>query len=206
MIDDSQGDLVVARTAPQTPAVIEAANGLSAALAALPPSGQKTDPLTDLTHLREANAALDAAVAKAIERAANPLPTVAHVQTAIDDADRQLSVARDVIAGQRGWIGADARTRLAEAERLRAELPGPASLPEDDRPAAVESARRVAFLASEALQYAQRDIDGARPYGGWGQPGYPQQQYGGRGRGGGDMVTGILGGLVIGGLIDDIFN
>ncbi|HVL62131.1 MAG TPA: hypothetical protein VM430_12115 [Microbacterium sp.] len=38
---------------------------------------------------------------------------------AIDDADRQLAVTRDVFAGYRGWIGADARTRLAGAARLR---------------------------------------------------------------------------------------
>ncbi|GAA4348806.1 hypothetical protein [Microbacterium rhizosphaerae] len=208
VIDDSRSDLVRARTAPQSPAVVEAARALSAALAALPASGEKSDPLAELTQLREANTALDAAVAAALERAANPLPTVAQVEHALDDADRQLSVARDVIAGQRGWIGADARTRLAEAERLRAELPGARSLAEDDRPAAVDGARRVAYLASEALQYAQRDIDDARPYGGWGQPGaYPQQGWGGRPRSGmGDVMGGVLGGLVIGGLIDDIFN
>jgi hypothetical protein len=208
VVEDSRNDLVTARSAPQSPAVVEAARALTAALAALPPSGEKTDPLSDLTHLREANTALDAAVAAAVERAANPLPSVAQVEHAFDDADRQLSVARDVIAGQRGWIGADARTRLAEAERLRAELPGPRSLVEDDRPAAIDAARRVAYLASEALQYAQRDIDEARPYGGWGQPGaYPQQGWGGRPRSGmGDVMGGVLGGLVIGGLIDDIFN
>jgi hypothetical protein len=208
VIDDSRGDLVTARTAPQSPAVVEAARALTAALAALPASGEKTDPLSELTQLRDANAALDAAVAAAVARAANPLPTVAQVENAVDDADRQLSVARDVIAGQRGWIGADARTRLAEAERLRAELPGTASVAEDDRPAAIDAARRVAFLASEALQYAQRDIDGARPYGGWGQPGaYPQQGAWGGQRGGmGDVMGGVIGGLVIGGLIDDIFN
>jgi hypothetical protein len=211
VVDSSRGDLETARTAPQSPAVVEAAQALTAALAALPASGEKTDPLSDLTRLREANQALDAAVATAVARAANPLPTTSQVQNAVDDADRQLSVARDVIAGQRGWIGADARTRLAEAERLRADLPGPASLAalaEDDRPAAIDAARRVAFLASEALQYAQRDIDGARPYGGWGQPGaYPQQGWGGNPRGGmGDVMGGVIGGLVIGGLIDDIFN
>ncbi|MDL9980360.1 hypothetical protein [Microbacterium candidum] len=209
VIDDSRGDLVVARSLPQSPAIVSAAQALSAALAALPPSGAKTDPLADLTRLREANSALDAAVAAARERIANPPPSPAQLQNALDDADRQLYVARDVIAGQRGWIGADARTRLAEAERLRARLPEGSTVAEDDRAAALDTARRVATLASEALAAAQRDIDGARPYGGWGQPGgYPQQGgWGGQPRSGmGDVMGGVLGGLVIGGLIDDIFD
>src|SRR4029079_6989637 len=120
-----------------------------------------------LTRLREANAGLDAAIAAAQERAAHPVPDFAHVRNAIDDADRQLAVARDVIAGHRGWIGADARTRLAEAERLRLDLDrhlaaSPATvttIPEDQREQALAVARRSAFLASEGLQLAQRDIE-----------------------------------------------
>nr|WP_321182055.1 hypothetical protein [Microbacterium barkeri] len=126
------------------------------------------------------------------------------MQHAIDDADRQLGVARGLIAGHRGWIGADARTRLAEAERLRVDLSD--LLPaEDTREAALLQARRVAHLASEALQLAQRDIDSSRPpgqdWGGGGWGGGPR-----RGGGGGDLASGILGGLVIGSLLDGIFD
>ena len=122
------------------------------------------------------------------------------MQHAIDDADRQLGVARGLISGHRGWIGADARTRLAEAERLRVDLSD--LLPaEDTREAALVQARRVAHLASEALQLAQRDIDSSRPQDqGWGGGG------GRRGGGGGDLASGILGGLVIGSLLDGIFD
>jgi hypothetical protein len=97
----------------------------------------------------------------------------AHVRHAIDDADRQLGVARSVISGHRGWIGADARTRLAEAERLRLDLAQLAATPigEDDREQALADARRCGQLAAEALQLAQRDIDSSRPNdGGWGGP------------------------------------
>ncbi|MFT4136023.1 hypothetical protein [Microbacterium sp.] len=206
VIDDSRDDLIVAREFAHVPAVGAAMVALEKALAALPADRTASDPFGDLTRLREANAALDAAVATARERAARPVPPESHVRHAIDDADRQLGVARSVIAGHRGWIGADARTRLAEAERLRLELPAGA-IAEDDRERVFADARRCGMLAAEALQLAQRDIDSGRPQdpGGWGQGGWGQ---GGRGRGGGggDLVGGILGGLVIGSILDGIFD
>ncbi|NJI58874.1 hypothetical protein HCX50_05470, partial [Microbacterium oxydans] len=174
VVADSRGDLIAARNAPGVPAVAEAVAALQAALSALTPSGKPNDPFAELSQLRDANSALDEAIAKARHRAENPLPSIAQVQHAIDDADRQLGVARGLIAGHRGWIGADARTRLAEAERLRVDVSD--LLPaEDTREAALIQARRVAHLASEALQLAQRDIDSSRPRdqdwgggGGWG--------------------------------------
>lgn len=205
VVADSRGDLIAARTAPQVPAVTSAVSALQSALGALAPSGARNDPFAELSQLRDANTALDDAIATAKHRAANPLPSVQQVQHAIDDADRQLGVARGLIAGHRGWIGADARTRLAEAERLRIDLSD--MLPaEETREAALAGARRVAHLASEALQLAQRDIDSSRPQddgwggGGWGGGG------GRRGGGGGDIASGILGGLVIGSLLDGIFD
>ncbi|KAB1864271.1 coiled-coil domain-containing protein [Microbacterium algeriense] len=204
VVADSRGDLIAARNAPATPEVAQAVSALQSALAALTPSGTPNDPFAELSQLREANSALDEAIAKARHRAENPLPSIAQVQHAIDDADRQLGVARGLIAGHRGWIGADARTRLAEAERLRVDLSD--LLPaEDTREAALLQARRVAHLASEALQLAQRDIDSSRPpgqdWGGGGWGGGPR-----RGGGGGDLASGILGGLVIGSLLDGIFD
>jgi hypothetical protein len=218
VVEDSRGDLVAVREAPQVPAVLDAARDLERALAALPAAGVNTDPFTLLTRLREANGALDAAIAAARDREAHPVPDFAHVRNAIDDADRQLAVARDVIAGHRGWIGADARTRLAEAERLRLDLDrylGASaatltSIPEEHREQALAVARRSAFLASEGLQLAQRDIEAYRPQG-WGEPGsgawggQPQGWGGGR-RGGGDLMGGIMGGLVIGSILDGIFD
>lgn len=202
VVADSRGDIVAARSAPQTPEVVAAAAQLDAALHALAPAGGLNDPFAELTLLRTANSALDAAIDKAQYRAQHPLPTVDQVQHALDDADRQLGVARSLIAGHRGWIGADARTRLAEAERLRVDTPG--LLPaEETREQALSASRRVAQLASEALQLAQRDIDSSRPQDqNWGGNGW-----GGRRRGvGGDIVSGVLGGLVIGSILDGIFD
>lgn len=208
VVADSRGDLIAARNAPRTPAVAEAASRLEAALRALPAPGAKTNPFAQLSVLREANAALDDAIAKAIERAQRPLPSIEHVRHSLDDADRQLAIARNVIDGHRGWIGADARTRLAEAERLRAGLDQQVNS-EDTREHVHVTARRVGSLASEALQLAQRDIDSSRPndYGNGG--GYGGGYGGGRrggGLGGGDIMGGLIGGAILGGLLGDIFD
>lgn len=202
VIADSRGELVAARQAPPVPAVVAAVSALEAALAALPPAGTKPDPFAELSQLRDANSGLDAAIAVARERAARPIPSVAHVRHALDDADRQIAVARNVIAGHRGWIGADARTRLAEAERTRIDAE-PLAAAEDTREQAMGLARRSGALASEALQLAQRDIDSSRPQDpGWGGP----QGGGGRRGGVSDAMGGILGGLVIGSLLGDFFD
>lgn len=213
IVEDSRGDIAVALREPHSPGVAKAIAELQTALASLPPAGVNTDPFTHLDRLREANSGLDAAIAAARERAARPIPPLDHVHHAIDDADRQLAVARDVIAGHRGWIGADARTRLAEAERIRLDLDHFLGMPaatatmidEDHRDQAMGMARRAAYLAAEALQLARRDIDSSRPPGPdqWGGPGWGG---GGRRGGGGDMMGGILGGLVIGSILDGIFD
>jgi len=203
---DSREDLAAAKDLTSVPEVAQAMAVLEKELASLAPAGTPTDPFAELTRLREANAALDAIVAKTRERAARPVIPEAHVRHALDDADRQLGVARSVISGHRGWIGADARTRLAEAERIRLDLTQVGSpIPEDDREAVLADARRCGMLAAEALQLAQRDIDSSRPQnGGWG--GGSGGWGGGNGRGGGDVMGGILGGLVIGSILDGIFD
>ncbi|WP_308493303.1 hypothetical protein [Microbacterium terrisoli] len=215
IIEDSRSDLVAAGSAPQTPEVRAAVANLEAALAALPAAGVNTDPFAQLTALREANSGLDATIAAARERAAHPLPGADQVRNAIDDADRQLAIARDIIGGHRGWIGADARTRYAEGERIREELTrlvghdaamGARPIDEERREQALLLARRAAYLAAEALQLAQRDIDAARPQPaqGWGGPG--GSGWGEDRRGGGNAIGGILGGLVIGSILGDFFN
>lgn len=215
IVEDSREDIAVALREPHSPGVSAAIAELQAALASLPAAGVNTDPFTQLSRLRAANAGLDEAIAKARERAARPIPPLEHVRHAIDDGDRQLAVARDVIAGHRGWIGADARTRLAEAERIRIDLDrylgtsasAATVIDEDHREQAMAMARRVAFLAGEALQLAQRDIDSSRPQNGPDGWGGPQQGWGGgRRSGGGDLMGGILGGLVIGSILDGFID
>lgn len=202
VIADSRGDLVEARRFTSNPEIAAGIRDLQQALDALSPPGTLADPFAELSQLRTANTALDLAVAKARKRAERPLPSPDQVRHAIDDADRQIAVAGSLINGHRGWIGADARTRLAEAERTRADID---RLPdeEDSRESALQLSRRAGQLASEALQLAQRDIDQSRPRDdGWGGGGWGG---GGRGMGGG-MGGSILGGLVIGSLLGDMFD
>ncbi|GAA3652852.1 hypothetical protein [Microbacterium marinilacus] len=216
VVADSRQDIVAARPlmqsgSPHSAEVTEAVADLEAALAALPGPGTASDPFADLAALRDANAALDTVVDKARRRAERPLPSIEQVRHAVDAADHAIAVAHSVIAGHRGWIGADARTRLAEAQRLRPDV-DPLLSSEETREEALTLARRVQQLANEALQAAQRDIDSGRPDGddwggsGWGGgPGWG----GGRGRprtGGGDILGPVVGGLLLGGLLGDLFD
>lgn len=172
LVGESRRNLAVALKEPRSRGVTTAIAELQAALAALPAAGVNTDPLGHLGRLREANAALDAAIAAARERATSPIPRVGHVRHAIEDADRLLDVARDAIAGHPGWIGAEALTRLAESERIRVDLGhalgGPTATitvtVDDHREQVIAMARRVAHLASESLQLARRDIEATRPH------------------------------------------
>ena len=183
IVEESRRDLAVAREGPHSRRVANAITELEAALAALPPAGVNTDPFAHLSRLREAHAALDAAIAAARERAARPIQPMAHVRRAIEAADRQLDVARDAIDGNRGWISAEALTLLAESERIRIDLSHSVSssastvkvTPPDDRAQMAAMAGRVASLAGEALDRARHDIDERRRNGlghrrgaGWG--------------------------------------
>jgi len=108
-----------------------------------------------------------------------------------------------VIAGHRGWIGADARTRLAEAERTIAAVE-PLIGDEDTRERALELARRAGALAAEALRLAQHDIDSSRPQdqqGGWGNG--PR---GNAGNNGGSGMGAVLGGVLLGSLLGGMFD
>ena len=217
VVADSRGDLIAVRSVPASAVVTSAAVDLEAALASLPAPGQPADPFALLSRLREANTALDQAVAAAQDRAARPIPTPAQLAHAIDDADRQLAVARDVIAGHRGYIGADSRTRLAEAERTLADVHRYGS-GEDAREQAFGLARRAASLASEALDLARRDIDGQRSQGWDDEGGYSGRGSagfggfggfgGGRGRSNdlGSLAGGLLGGMVLGEIFEDFFD
>lgn len=203
VVADSRADIAAARHERQTPAVVEASTKLDQALRALTPPGSQGDPFTELAHISSLNSALD----QARERAQRNIPSVDHVRHDIDAADRAIYSARSLIEGHRELIGADARTRLAEAERLRVDA-GTLVADEDTRERARDMARRSGQLASEALQVAQRDIDQARrnTYGGGygGGPGWGGPR--GGGVSGGDMLGGLIGGAILGGIIGDIFD
>ncbi|AWB96376.1 hypothetical protein DCE93_12550 [Agromyces badenianii] len=170
IVEASRRDLAVALEEPRSRGVANAIAELQAALASLPAVGVNTDPFAHLRRLREAHAVLDAATAAARERATHPVPSMTQVRRAIEAADRQLDMARDVVVGRPGWIGAEALTRLAESERIRVDLSHSLGISaatvkvtgRDDREQMIAMALRVASLASEALHLARRDNDARR--------------------------------------------
>ena len=208
VIADSRNDLIVAARVPRTSEVTEAARRLETQLAAIGTAGVATDPFAELAALSAANAALDAAVARARERASRPVPSLDHVRHDVRAADHALSIADGLINGHRGWIGADARTRHAEAIRYRSEIDS-LIVSEETREQAQQLARRSAQLANEAVRLAQRDIDSSRPDGndwGFGSFGQGRGNKGGNNGGGASILGPVLGGFILGSIIDDIFD
>lgn len=203
MIAESREEIAAARALPaaQRSGTVDAAiAGLEQALASLPAPGAPSDPIGGLTRVRQANTALDDAVAAVHESARRVDAARAHLSTAFDDAERQILAARRAVDDYRAPVGPEARTRLAEAERELGEARG-----ERDPERQLTRARRAASLAAESAAMANRDLANA----GWEQQRYGQQGYGyggwqGQQRQGGNMLGGILGGMVLGGILDDI--
>lgn len=209
VIADTESDIVEARRligtlrdASARPAIESAIARAQDALTVVTAPSERRDPLGELELLRDANSALDAVVDEARGRQEQLDHAKAALGPAVEDASRQIAVARDFLSGYRGPIGPDARTRLAEAERLLDALSSTA-----DPVATLAQARRAASLAALAVTLGQRDIEAHQ------QQQYEQQMqqnrqgyggYGGgygRGGGGGDIIGGVLGGLLIGGLM-----
>lgn len=100
-------------------------------------------------------------------------------------AQAQVSAAEDYITARRGGVGAEARTRLAEAG---ASLVRAQQLQAADPAQALQQAQRAEHLAAQAMQRAQADV-GAFSAG-------PAQGGGGNG-----MMSAVLGGIVINSLL-----
>lgn len=100
-------------------------------------------------------------------------------------AQAQVSAAEDYITARRGGVGAEARTRLAEAG---ASLVRAQQLQAADPAQALQQAQRAEQLAAQAMQRAQADV-GAFSAG-------PTQGGGGNG-----MMSAVLGGIVINSLL-----
>ena len=111
----------------------------------------------------------------------------ARLQAGLRSAQAAVTRASDYVAGQRGGIGTEARTRIAEATR---HLEQANALAATDPATALTEADTASRLASEAERLGQRD------YGHWDDP-----FRGGRGGGGGSDVAGAIIGGIIGGLL-----
>ncbi len=159
----------------------DAAAGVRAGLTA-----PTTDPQAALRRLREADAALDRALATFREAADRTARARSLLDQALPVARAEVAAASDFVTTRRGAVGGQARTWLAEAQRQLARAEAFAAT---DPVSALAAAQEAHRLAASAGQSARTDVDGWAPTGSWG-----------RGGGAGDVVLGaILGGILSGG-------
>lgn len=147
------------------------------------------DPLADHARLEQFDAEIDAAIAGARSAAEQRARAEAQLGRSLATARAQVHAAEDYLVARRGAVGAEARTRLAEAGRLLVEAE---ALAPSDPASALAAAQRAHSLAGAAMSIAQQDVGG---FGGYGAG------MGGSGRtaagGGGDLFGAVLGGILI---------
>jgi uncharacterized membrane protein YgcG len=173
-------DLAEARALPGEeigPVVARASAALAAADEAA--GGPTPDPIAALRLLDEAGSALDRGIADARAAADRRRKAAAALEQAVLTARSSIAAAEDFVATRRGAVGAQARTRLAEASRHldRAGSPDPV--------AGLREARQADALAQEALRLARADV--AR----WSRPGPTTST-------GADLAGLVLGGILAG--------
>ncbi|MFC8591775.1 TPM domain-containing protein [Streptomyces atroolivaceus] len=146
------------------------------------------DPVDALRRVEEADAALDEALAGAREQEHGGRRARSLLDQAMLTARAAIGAAADFVATNRGAVGSQARTRLAEAQR-RWERAGELSAGNDPQGALAE-AQQADALAAQARSLAEQDVRGYRDRNGFGGP-----------RGGGGTGGAVLGGIILGGLL-----
>ncbi|MFJ9428841.1 TPM domain-containing protein [Streptomyces sp. NPDC101490] len=156
------------------------------------------DPIDALRRIEEADTALDEALAGAREHVSGDRRARALLGQATLTARSAVGAATDYVTTHRGAVGAEARTRLAEAQRHLEEA---GSLAGADEPAAaLAEAQRADALARRAQDLAERDVRAyGNPNGPGGGPGGSGGPFGTAGTGGG-LGGAVLGGIILGGL------
>ncbi|MEU8617206.1 TPM domain-containing protein [Streptomyces sp. NPDC048623] len=150
------------------------------------------DPIDALRRVEEADTALDEALAGARERESGGRRARALLDQAMLTARSEIGAAADYVTTHRGAVGAEARTRLAEAQRL---LDRAGRLAEEDPAAALAEAQQADALARRAQDLAEQDV---RQYGN--PNGLGGATGGVAGSGGGGLGGAVLGGIILGGL------
>lgn len=140
-----------------------------------------SDPIAALRLVDESGSALDEGIADARAAQDHTRRAAAALEQTLLTAGSSVAAAADFVGTRRGAVGAQARTRLAQARRhLQLASAG------GDPTAALHEARRADALGQEALRLAQSDVSG------WSAPGA------GGGGLGVDLGSLILGGIVSG--------
>ncbi|OEJ40773.1 fibrillarin [Streptomyces agglomeratus] len=151
------------------------------------------DPIDALRRVEEADAVLDEALAGARERETAARRARALLDQATFAARSSIGAAAGYITTNRGGVGSQARTRLAEAQR---HLERSAALAASDAPSALAEAQQADAMARQAQSLAEQDVSGYADQFGGGVGGF------GMGGGGGGGLNGaVLGGILLGGIL-----
>ncbi|MGX1881039.1 TPM domain-containing protein [Streptomyces sp. NPDC055287] len=158
------------------------------------------DPIDALRRVEEADAVLDEALAGARERETAGRRARALLDQATLTARSAIGAAADYITTNRGAVGSQARTRLAEAQR---HLERSAAVAASDAPGALAEAQQADAMARQAQSLAEDDVRGYTDRlgddgGGFG--GFGGGIAGGAGAGGG-LNGAVLGGILLGELL-----
>lgn len=148
------------------------------------------DPIALHAGLEQLDVEIDATIQGVRDAAEQAARAQAQLGRALTTARSHVQATEDYLVARRGAIGAEARTRLAEAGRLLVEAEGIAPT---DPAAALTSAQRSERLAAEAMSLAQRDVGGFD--GGMG--GFGGNVGRSSGGSGGDVFGAVLGGILI---------
>lgn len=142
-----------------------------------------------LHRLEAANTSIDGILQRVRDAQAQFQRAQSQLGHALSSAAAVVSAAEDYITARRGAVGAEARTRLAEAGR---NLVQAQQLAASDPVAALASAQTADQLARAAIDSAQSDVSGfGMQQGGFGG------LMGGQQQSGNGMMGAILGGIII---------
>ncbi|MEO8907269.1 MAG: hypothetical protein ABI310_04245, partial [Microbacteriaceae bacterium] len=196
MIADLTGDVAQAKAfaASGTAGAADVAAATEQALrtAQAEAAGAKPNPIATLQRLQAANQQIDSVLKGVRDAQEQAQRAQASLANTLLTAQSQVSAAEDFITARRGAVGADARTRLAEAGRLVVQAQAMAST---DPVGALAGAQRANQLAGESIQLAQNDVG---DFGAAGANGGSGGGLFGGGAGGGNGTMGaILGGILI---------
>jgi uncharacterized membrane protein YgcG len=151
------------------------------------------NPIAIMQQLQTANQQIDNVLQGVRDEQQKAERARASLESTLLTAKSQVSAAEDFITARRGAVGADARTRLAEAGRLVVQAQSTADA---DPVTALGQAQRATQLAAESIQLAQNDVGGFQA-GGLGGGVSGGGLFGGGGGNNGSMGA-VLGGILIG--------
>ncbi|MCD2443960.1 TPM domain-containing protein [Agromyces sp. SYSU K20354] len=149
------------------------------------------DPLALQARLEQVDAEIDAAIQGARDAAEQAARARSQLDRSLAAARAQVHATEDYLVARRGAVGAEARTRLAEAGRLLVQAEAVAAT---DPAGALSTAQRADQLARSAMSLAQQDVGG---FGGGMGGGFGGSGGGTGGGGGGDIFGAVLGGILI---------